>query len=228
MKTKVMLGLAAVSLLASCGLIKTPQIAIGTDTTKSVVAGSGVGGGALGIDGKGAPLDLSKDRILLQGVNTNVAIAGGTFADDTSPDTLANIGRLDEWSATQTMPLATLAPGVLKSCPASFQLTSVAFTLKITDPANTTGVSHTVSFTAVDFTQKGTTCDYDIKVNGQEAFVQFVLAAQQAKAFGTILTSGGVNTAALTGTYTAPASVETGKLTIKFGGSKAYIVATVL
>ncbi len=228
MKTKLMLGLAAVSLLASCGLIKTPQIAIGADTTKSVVAGSGVGGGALGIDGKGAPLDLSKDRIVLQGVNSNVLIADGTFADDTSADTQANIGRLAEWGATQTMPLATLAPGLTKSCPASFQLTSVSFVLTIKDPTNTTGVSHTVSFSAVDFKQKGTTCDYDITVNGQEAFVQFVLASQKATDFGKILTSGGINTAALTGNYTAPASVETGKLTIKFGGSKAYIVANII
>ena len=65
MKMKVMLGLAAVSLLASCGLIKTPQLVL-QDTKATVTPGSGVGGGALGIDGgKGAPMDLSKGNLVL-------------------------------------------------------------------------------------------------------------------------------------------------------------------
>jgi hypothetical protein len=232
MKMKVMLGLAAVSLLASCGNIKTDKIAIGTDTTKSVVAGSNVGGGALGIDGKGAPLSLSKDRVLVQGLNENKVLADGTFEDDKTPDTVNNIGRLSEWGATQVMPLATLTPKTGGTCPASFALSAVSFTLKITDPSNTTGVSATVGPVNLNFTQKGTTCDYDVtipKITGPAA-LSFVLAAQKAKDFGTILTTGGLNTVALTATYTSEADVsgEGASLQIKFGGSSAYIIATIL
>lgn len=232
MKMKFMLGLAAVSLLASCGGIKTDKIAIGTDTTGTVVAGSGVGGGALGIDGKGAPLSLSKDRILVQGVNSNVTIASGTFPDDTTPDTVNNISRLAEWGATQTMPLATLTPKQGGDCPANFSLSAVSFTLKVTDPANTTGVSATVGPFDLNFAKKATACDYDVtiaNISGPAA-ISFVLAAQKATDFGKILTSGGTNTVTLTGTYTSDANISGpgASLQMKFGGSKQYIVATIL
>jgi hypothetical protein len=230
MKTKLMLGLAAVSLLASCGLIKTPQIVL-QDTTKTVTPGSAVGGGALGIDGgKGAPLDLSKGGLVLQGTKTNVTIASGSFADLTNNDLISNLQRLSEWGATQTMPTATLS-GTDCANIATFSVTGISFTLKIADPANTTGVSQTVNVPNLNFTRIGTTCDYNatFATTGSPAAIAVSIAGQSLTTFGTIITSGGLNTVTLSGSYSTSDTNLTGRnLVVNFGGSSSYIVATIL
>jgi hypothetical protein len=230
MKVKLMLGLAAVSLLASCGLIKTPQIVL-QDTTKTVTPGSEVGGGAFGIDGgKGAPLDLSKGGLVLQGVQTNKPIASGTFADLTNSDLLSNLQRLSEWGATQTMPTASLSGTDCANIP-SFSVTGISFTLKISDPANTAGVSQTVTVPNLNFTRIGTTCNYNATAatTGSPAAIAITIAGQALSTFGTIITSGGLNTAALTASYsTSDTNLNGRNLTVNFGGSTSYIIATVL
>jgi hypothetical protein len=230
MKTKLMLGLAAVSLLASCGLIKTPEIKL-QDTTASVTPGSQVGGGALGIDGgKGAPLDLSKGGLVLQGAQTNVPVASGTFADVTNSDLLSNLAKLSEWGATQTMPTATLS-GTDCANIATFSVTGISFTLKVTDPANSTGVSQTINVPNLNFTRVGATCNYNatLTTTGSPAAIAIKIAGQALVTFGNIITSGGLNTVTLTSSYTTSDTNLTGRnLVVNFGGSSSYIIATVL
>jgi hypothetical protein len=230
MKTKLMLGLAAVSLLASCGLIKTQEIKL-QDTTASVMPGSQVGGGALGIDGgKGAPLDLSKGGLVLQGTQSNVTVATGSFADVTNTDLISNLQRLSEWGATQTMPTASLS-GTDCANIASFGVTGISFTLKISDPANTTGVTQSVNVPNLNFTRVGTTCNYNatFATTGSPAAIAIKIAGQALATFGSIITSGGLNTVTLTSSYTTSDTNLTGRnLVVNFGGSSSYIIATVL
>jgi hypothetical protein len=227
MKMKVMLGLAAVSLLASCGLIKTPPIVL-QDTTKT--PNPTVGGGALGIDGKGAPLDLSRGGITLQGTKTGVVIASGTFADVTDTQVTNNITRLTEWGYTQTMPTATLSGA---NCPASFAMTNVSFTATLSDAGGTGGVTRsaaaTTSVPLVSFAaQSAGSCTYNATVSGAAAAITGVLLGTDLTTLGQIITTGGANTASLTGTYTTPDTVAGRTLTINFGGSSSYVIATIL
>ena len=227
MKMKVMLGLAAVSLLASCGLIKTPPIVL-QDTTKT--PNPTVGGGALGIDGKGAPLDLSKGGIALQGTKTGVVIASGSFADATDQQVKDNISRLAEWGYTQTMPTATLSG---TNCPASFAMTNVSFTATLSDAGGTAGATRSASATtgvaSISFAaQSAGSCTYNATVNGAAAAITGILIGADLTTLGQIITTGGANTASLTGTYTTPDTVANRTLTINFGGSSSYVIATIL
>ncbi len=227
MKMKVMLGLVAVSLLASCGLIKTPPIVL-QDTTKT--PNPTVGGGALGIDSKGSPLDLSKGGIALQGTKNGVVIASGTFADVTDQQVKDNIARLSEWGYTQTMPTATLSGA---NCPASFAMTSVSFTATLSDAGGTAGAtrsaSATTSVASINFAAQSTgSCTYNATVNGAAAAISGILLGTELATLGQIIINGGPNAASLTGTYTTPDALAGRTLTINFGGSSSYVIATIL
>jgi hypothetical protein len=234
MKAKLMLGLAGVALLASCGLIKTPPITI-QDTTKTVTPGSGSGGGALGIDGKGAPLSLVNKALVLQAANTNITISSGTFEDVTDQQVRDNVARLAEWGFTQTMPQASLSGA---NCPASFSITGTAsatspasFTATISDSLNGTArsASTTVNVGPIVFTAVSNgSCDYNATVAGLAATLSGVLTGADLATLGAIITTGGTNTGTLKGTFNVPASVEGRTLTLKFGGSSSYVVATIL
>ncbi|MFN3266760.1 MAG: hypothetical protein ACK41E_07970 [Deinococcales bacterium] len=227
MKVNYMLGLVAVSLLASCGLVKT-TIPIGTDTRKAVVPGSGVGGGALGIDGKGAPLDLSKGNLLTQGVNTNKVLASGNLPDITDQTIRNNISRLSEWGFSQDAPSAVLSG---TDCPASFSATDTSFTATISDTLGQTArtASATIPVGTIVFAAKtANSCEYNVTVNNAPLVLLSVLSNNQIKTLGEILTSGSTNTGELKGSFTVPASVEGRTLTIQLGGSSSYVVVTVI
>ena len=225
---KLMLGLVAVSLLASCGAIKT-TVSL-QDSKGTVTPGNNVGGGAIGIDGKGAPLSLSKGGLVLQAVNTDRPIASGDFGDTTDAQVVANIGRLAEWGFSQDAPKAVLS-GV--ACPDTFDLTGVSFTTTISDtspaPVAPRSVSITTSPISMSFKATSTgVCTYDAKIGGAVAAIGGLLAGEQLITLGKIITTGSINKGSLTGTFTAPTSVEGRTLTINFGGSSSYAIVTIL
>jgi hypothetical protein len=227
MKTNMMLSLVAISLLASCGQIKTPPISL-QDTKATVTPGSGVGGGALGIDGgKGAPLSLSRGGLTVQGVNPVTQVASGSFADLTQPDLLNNLSKLAEWGATQNMPTATLSG---TACPASFNVTDISFTVKVTDPANTTGVSKTVVIPQIGLAATAAgSCEYNASIGAAVAAVNVSISGADLTTFGTIITSGGLNTVTLNAGYTTNDPAVTGRtLVVNFGGSSSYIIANII
>jgi hypothetical protein len=203
MKTKLMLGLAAVSLLASCGLIKTPQIVL-QDTTKTVTPGSQVGGGALGIDGgKGAPHDVTNTEL------TN------------------NLARLDEWGASQDIPSATLSGTDCSNIP-SFTVTGISFMVTVTDAANSIGVTQAASSPDLIFT-RGTGCNYTSEtVTKSKAVIALAIKGAALSTFSSIIAQGGVNTATVKASYTTSDANLTGRsMVVNFGGSTSYIVANI-
>jgi hypothetical protein len=236
MKVKLMLGLAAVSLLASCGLIKTPPIEL--QNTKANVPNPGGGvvgtGGALGIDGgKGAPLDLSKGGLVLQGLNTDKPVFSTQGDDSTSKELADNITRLVEWGFSQDVPTADLSG---TDCPPSFTVTQNSFTLTVSDNPSSgpRSVSKTVVLPDLTFTLKTNSanpCVYEItNAGGKFALVGKFDGAELAS-FGKILLKDGVNTPnsfAVKATFNSPALVSTRTLSFNFGGSSSYIIATVL
>jgi hypothetical protein len=235
MKIKVMLGLAAVSLLASCGAIKTPQIELQNSKATVTPGSNGNGsGGALGIDGgKGAPLSLSKGGLVLQGTQTNKAIiSNATFNDSSSKDLIDNLSKLAEWGFSQDMPTADLT-GVA-NCPDTFSMTNASFTVVISD-APTSGarsVSKTVAVPTLTFT-KATGCNYNATIAGGKAALASAISGTDLVTFGQIITQvapnpNTVNTVNLTGTYTTDDTVAGGSLVINFGGSSSYVIATIL
>ncbi len=230
MKTNMMLGLVAISLLASCGILKTPPISL-QDTKATVTPGSGVGGGALGIDGgKTSPLALSRGGLTVQGVNPVTQVASGTFADLTQADLLSNLSKLSEWGATQNMPTATLSAVSGTACPASFNVTDISFTVKISDPANTTGVSKTVVIPQIGFAATAAgSCTYNASIGAAVAAISLSISGTDLVTFGTIITSGGLNTVTLNAGYTTNDPAVSGRnLVVNFGGSSSYIIANII
>jgi hypothetical protein len=237
MKTKLMLGLAAVSLLASCGLIKTPEIELNNtlqDTNLVDPTGTVIGsGGALGIDGgKGAPLDLSRGGLTMQGANVDKPIFTKQGNDSTDAQLAANIARLFKWGVKQRIPKAELSG---TNCPETFSITGNSFTLTVSDnPASgPRAVSQKVSVSDLTFKSRtASPCIYDVKATDGKVFdLDLVLAEADTKAFGKILLLDGTNTPntfELKATYTSPDTVSNRQLTLFFGGSRSFIIANVL
>jgi hypothetical protein len=237
MKAKLMLGLAAVALLASCGLIKTPPIVL--QDTKASVTNPGGGivgtGGALGVDGgKGSPMDLSKGGLVLQGLNTDKPVLSAQGDDSTSKELADNISRLAEWGFSQDVPTADLSG---TACPESFIVTQNSFTLTVSDNPASGLRSVSKTFVLPDLTFKlkegsASPCVYEITNAGGKFALVGSLGGGDLANFGRILLKDGAtntpNTFDVRATYNSPASVSGRKLTFNFGGSSSYVIATIL
>lgn len=220
MKMKVMLGLVAVSLLASCGLFKTTvQL---PDTRAN--ANRPVGGGALGIDSKGIPLSLSRTGLVAQVVVITNTVSG-TFADPTEQNVKDAFTRVSQWGATQDMPTAMLSG---TQCPNVINITNAAFSVTISDSANQPGVTFSATIPAIVFTAiTAGSCEYNATIGGSLASISYVLEGEKLAKLKTILSNDIQNTAVLTSSFTNDSAVAGRTLEIKFGGSSSYVVAVV-
>jgi hypothetical protein len=250
---KLMIGMAAISMLVSCGLTKTPPIEL-VSKERPVKQGDGAGGGALGIDGKGRPISLATPRLGVQAVSATSQFAIGTFEDSiVSNDAKQYLDRLDTWGASQdigfkdaTIADAVLAPNVSVPCPSSFELSGLSATLLLTDDVGvstsqdpsyvpvsgslsveqTFAVPGIVEFTAMS----GKPCEYKMRIkgdnSGKKPELNISLGSDKLGSLKNILKDGKSNYARIKLSYDN--AIVRGDLTVYFGASSAYVIGIVI
>ncbi len=252
---KLFIGLAAVSLLVSCGLIKSPPIQL-VNKERAVGQNIGAGGGALGIDGKGRPISLVQSGLTVQAVQPSMQSFIGTFEDSIiSADAKQYLDRLDTWGASQDIGFkdAAIADAVLvaaagKTCPSSFELSNLTASLLLTSDAGLVSAADPLNYVPVtsattviqDFAVTGTAefteisgkpCEYKVKVkgdsSGKKPELNVQVNADKLGSLKTLLKDNQPNYTRVKMTLSYDNAIVQGTLTVYFGASSAYVIGVV-
>jgi hypothetical protein len=222
MNVKMLIGLGAVSLLASCGLFSVPIDVVPRD---GVVTQNG---GALGLEGKGAPLSLSRGGLTVQAQFDKV-IDTGTFGDIKDQRVKDNIGLLKKWGASQDIDTVTLA-GLASCSTTGYTFSNISATVKMFNTgAPTDFATKTVNYPSVTLkpTSPDTPCVYNLLLSTDKKWVvDIVLEEPELSKFKKIAVEGGDNSAEISLKFEYPdeLKVTNATATFNFGDSGSYVV----
>ncbi len=222
---KVFGALAVAALLASCSVL---------DQKVVIQDGSKGQDDPIGLKGKAITVSLlNNGAVRAQGVNTTTPIVSDTFADYTIPPIPApavlkgfvfELALATSYNDAQGNPVAVSAviSGANKVCPATFDLTAIGGSVKLSDGADTTGVTIAIVAdpTKMTFTQTSA-CTYSFT----SSLLTVTITGDAFTKAKTIFTNGNnLNQVSATLNYTSDNAVVKGQLDLKVGGGKAFAI----
>jgi hypothetical protein len=224
---KIFGALAVAALLASCSVLDQKFVIQDGSTGKD---------DPIGLKGKAVTVSLLKaGNVQLQA--TSNTLTSNPFADfnfpDTSPAVLKSltfrVSLADSYKDSQGTTVQNYATLTGGTCPASFKISGLTGSVKLSDSSNTTGVTQDLKITPAEitFTKVGTgtvsPCNYSFPSSSME----LTLSGDKLATTKTILSNGTQgNVAALTLNYTQdPATGVGGSFAIGVGGGTAEVIA---